>query len=65
FAMTGVKGQKIIIRQQQRPTFSCTYHRNLRSRANRALVRLEEGRGRCSPISLWGVHTLKILSTDA
>lgn len=72
-AMTGVKGQKILILQQQRPTFSCTCLRywfgcsplkrisfnhllmickiifpmkcrNLRLRANHALVLLAESR---------------------
>ncbi|KAL9321417.1 hypothetical protein ACSQ67_013256 [Phaseolus vulgaris] len=43
-AMTGVKGLKILILQQQRPTFSCTCLRNLRSRANHALVLLAENR---------------------
>ncbi|KAH1207934.1 Protein RAE1 [Glycine max] len=43
-AMTGVKGQKILILQQQKPIFSCICLRNLRLRANHALVLLAESR---------------------
>ncbi|RYR35664.1 hypothetical protein Ahy_A10g050793 isoform B [Arachis hypogaea] len=41
-AMTGVKGQKIVILLQQRRTSSSTCHRSLRLRANHALVLQEE-----------------------
>nr|CAN81528.1 hypothetical protein VITISV_007506 [Vitis vinifera] len=40
--MTGVRVQKIIIQQQQRPTSSCIYHRKLRLKANQELEQVVE-----------------------